>query len=286
MNYLDSFARDMGTESDNRWPLKSLLNNNRFVEILRNYGYTTVAFDASMFEAAFYDSADHFITTAEVRINLFQNALLNSTIIRAFSNADFGQRANQYALHRQKILNAFEHIERIGQSKGRYYVHGHILSPHQPFVFDSSGNPRDPDDYYTIWKPMEDGWDPDVYKRQYAAQLHYINSKLRQLITNIIKESQYPPIIILQGDHGPCAHLLNTKGIEENNFKERMSILNAYYFPDKDYSKLYESISPVNSYRLILSQYFDRPQDLLPDRSYFSTWDKPYQFHEVTKELD
>jgi len=31
------------------------------------------------------------------------------------------------------------------------------------------------------------------------------------------------------------------------NYKERLSILNTYYFPDKDYDTLYPSITPANS---------------------------------------
>jgi hypothetical protein len=64
---------------------------------------------------------------------------------------------------------------------------------------------------------------------------------------------------------------------------ERMSILNAYYLPDaKGDSPLYQSISPVNSLRVILNTYFDAGLILLPDRSYYSTWPDPFKFVDVT----
>ena len=35
-----------------------------------------------------------------------------------------------------------------------------------------------------------------------------------------------------------------------------MSILNAYYFPGGRYEGLYEAISPVNSFRVVLNTFF------------------------------
>ncbi|MGQ9684246.1 MAG: hypothetical protein ACUVX9_17080 [Anaerolineae bacterium] len=60
-----------------------------------------------------------------------------------------------------------------------------------------------------------------------------------------------------------------------------MSILNAYHLPGGVDAALYDTISPVNSFRLILSSYFAADYALLEDRSYFSLWDRPYDFIEV-----
>jgi hypothetical protein len=64
-----------------------------------------------------------------------------------------------------------------------------------------------------------------------------------------------------------------------------MSILNAYYFPGIHSNSLYASITPVNSFRLLLSEYFGMNLPLLPDQSYFSTESKPYNFINVTAKL-
>ena len=47
-----------------------------------------------------------------------------------------------------------------------------------------------------------------------------------------------------------------------------MAILNAYYVDPEMQEKLYGSITPVNSFRLILNQYFDTSYLLLDDISY------------------
>ena len=65
----------------------------------------------------------------------------------------------------------------------------------------------------------------------------------------------------------------------------QMSILNAYYFPDQDYSKLNENITPVNTFRVILDQYFGTDIGLVEDRNYFSLMGKPYDFVDVTGQV-
>ena len=76
---------------------------------------------------------------------------------------------------------------------------------------------------------------------------------------------------------------LDMYDISNTDLKERMGILNAYYFPDRRYEALYQRISPVNSFRVVLSKYFGAGLDLLPDKSFYSTWPEPYRFYEVTR---
>ncbi len=63
-----------------------------------------------------------------------------------------------------------------------------------------------------------------------------------------------------------------------------MKILNAYFLPGGDQRSLYPSISPVNSFRVIFNTYFEADYPLLADRSYFSTYQDPYNFTVVPDE--
>jgi hypothetical protein len=71
----------------------------------------------------------------------------------------------------------------------------------------------------------------------------------------------------------------------ENMLRERMTILNAYYLPSDGNNLLYDSITPVNTFRLIFDFYFDTNNGLLDDRCYFSTYGRPYDFIDVTDSL-
>ena len=107
----------------------------------------------------------------------------------------------------------------------------------------------------------------------------------KQLITKIIHESKRPAIIILQGDHGTASELRNHQGFENNDFKERFSILNAYYFPDKDYSMIYPEISPVNSFKVVMNKYFDKNFKLEEDKAFYGNWDRPFDLVDVTEQV-
>ncbi len=48
----------------------------------------------------------------------------------------------------------------------------------------------------------------------------------------------------------------------------RTAILNAIYFSDGDYEMLYPTMSPVNTFRIILNKWFGTQYPLLADHSY------------------
>jgi hypothetical protein len=54
------------------------------------------------------------------------------------------------------------------------------------------------------------------------------------------------------------------------NNKDHYKNLSAYYFYDKNYASLSDSISPVNSFRVVLNTYFKKDITLLkniPDKN-------------------
>jgi hypothetical protein len=92
---------------------------------------------------------------------------------------------------------------------------------------------------------------------------------------------------VIQGDHG-AAYTRSTAAFshivpDDEYLKEQMSILNAYYLPGIDSSGLYDSITPVNSFRIIFNAYFDAKLPLLEDSSYYSSQVYPFDFANVTR---
>lgn len=129
------------------------------------------------------------------------------------------------------------------------------------------------------------GFTREDYIKYYRGQATFVSKKVKSVIENILKNSEQPPIIILSSDHGPGS-MLDWESLENTNLKERFAILNAYYFPDKDYGILYESITPVNTFRIIFNKYFGASLELLPDANFFSTYSRPYKFFNVTNTVE
>jgi hypothetical protein len=102
-----------------------------------------------------------------------------------------------------------------------------------------------------------------------------------RVVESLLANSDTPPIIILQADHGPEGrhpHVSYTQ--------ERMSILNSLFLPGLEDLPLQESLSPVNTFRLIFSEYFGAELPLLPDRALYSEYRKPYDFRDVTDQIE
>ncbi len=89
----------------------------------------------------------------------------------------------------------------------------------------------------------------------------------------------------MQGDEGPFARTdIDWSDREAEYLQVRFGILNAMYLPDADPGTVHDSITSVNTFRLVLSHYFGADLPLLPDRSF--TWpdnDHTYDFRDVTE---
>ncbi|HEY4798667.1 MAG TPA: sulfatase-like hydrolase/transferase, partial [Bacteroidia bacterium] len=136
--------------------------------------------------------------------------------------------------------------------KGPKYVFLHIVSPHPPYMCDENGNFKSSPRVSNVW------WEP---KKDYLIQLKFINKETIKFINEIFKQSKKEPVIIVQSDHGPF--------IQSKNFKEiydaRSMILNSYYIPYSGKEKLYPTITPVNSFRLVFNGIFKDSLPLLKD---------------------
>ena len=194
-----------------------------------------------------------------------------------------------YTQSRARTLYLLEKLPQIASSGEPTFTFAHILSPHPPFVFGENGEDVGAHDkqYYLTDGEFFRTWygDRNVYVDGYRKQAAYLTAQVERMIDRLLAISSEPPVIILQSDHGSGLGL-STESADETDMHERMSILNAYYLPDgKGDLPLYQSISPVNSFRVVLNTYFDAGLELLPDRSYYSTWGDPFKFIDVTDKV-
>ncbi len=128
---------------------------------------------------------------------------------------------------------------------------------------------------------------PEWYDEYYGSQVTYLNTLLLDVVRRILAQSSCPPIIVIQGDHGPGS-IRNWDAPARDELLERLAIFDAVYLPQsgvrlRPSAELYDSISPVNTFRIILSRYFDTTMALLPDRSYFSSGSRPYRLCDVAR---
>jgi hypothetical protein len=68
--------------------------------------------------------------------------------------------------------------------------------------------------------------------------------------------------------------------------RERLSILAALRFPDGEAPPMQRAMTPVNLYRAVLNRALGAALPTIEDRSYHSTWERPFEFIDVTALLN
>jgi len=281
MQYLDSLSSVMG-DSSLWWPIMDAIQHSQVRKILQEWGYKTVFF-ASGWDFTDIRDGDYYEAPYPIMLRNFENPFLNFTNLSIFRGIDrFGIAWPSYDTHRLIILNAFQKLPEVATLPGPKFVFAHIVAPHPPFVFDRNGNPINPANPYSLSVTQSDMTVPK-YRAAFLDQLLYINQEILSTVDGVLANSKTPPIIIIQGDHGPGI-FNDHKSIENTCLYESFSILNAYYLPGIGLDSIPMDISPVNSFRFIFNQYLKADLEMLPNRQFYSTDANLYQFTDVTNQ--
>ncbi len=129
------------------------------------------------------------------------------------------------------------------------FIYAHFVLPHEIFYFDSTGK-RLPELYTARTR---------LNKKDYVNQVAYTNKFIiTPLVDSILKNNSRPAIIIFQGDHGYRNYPAEKMQLEFENF-------NAQYFPGKNYDLFEKSTTSVNTFRIVLSTFFNQQLPLLKD---------------------
>lgn len=281
-NYIENLI-ETDTLSTNKDPLKELLSHSELRRVLEDHGYTTVNITAG-YEIPNISDADISISHDRSFVNNLEELILTtsaSLVLEENLMILYSQSCEQ---KRETMLEIFEYLKKVPALPGPKFVFVHILSPHPDFAFDAEGNAAKDG-----LCPLQDGnhfrgSDAD-YKDGYSQQIAYTTLQLQESIDYILRESSRPPVIIVQGDHGP-GMFLDWESSERTCLLERTSILNAYYLPFAGEDILYETITPVNSFRVVLNEIFDQEMPLLDDKIFFSLWERPYQLNDITDKIE
>jgi len=273
MLYLQDLDEAFNAESTSRRILWDSLKHSAVRYNFESLGYTTINY-ANGYAWLELNDADQFLAPTALSAGLteFEGLFLRTTLARYIQDwgwVDPDEVMGQNFRDRfNLVFNTVDDLARMPQPTFAYI---HLISPHPPFVFDADGNPTAPADFWNEKRL----YPAPLYAKGLVNQIKYLNKQLLAAVDIILAESKTPPIIILQGDHGPW---LQPK-------EEHMWIMNAYYVPGQK-EKLYPTISPVNTFRLVFNAYFGGKYDMLPDISYFSPVPKLYEFSVVPNKCE
>jgi len=271
MEYVNFLTKECGKNSKSRYIPYKMIENNAVSHFFKLNGYKVVVLASNWVGTRRFKDADLLMARNTVFEQEFTDVLIKSTLLRTVVN--IGGVAS-----REGVQYMFSELPEIqGMIEGPRFVFAHVICPHPPYLFDRNGNPVKDSGEATTWGDRKD---------DYLNQLIYVNKRIKQFVSEILAKSKRPPVIILQADHG-TAFVLGTawdKWIKPSaeGVRERTGILNAYYLPALGEGTPYETITPVNSFRLVFDRYFKTSYGQLDNRVYWSSYDHPYVFIDVT----
>jgi hypothetical protein len=249
------------------------LHANRVMKLFKSHGYRIVHFASGWF----------------TDVDPYADKIMNSSGLDEFNlllwrSLPFGSllRPNAANANKSRILSTLAQLGMGAHGDGPTFTFAHLICPHPPFLFDRRGATPPVQSFGARPSGARD-WFP---KDRYVDQLSYLSDRVEVMVNQILKNSKRPPIIIIQSDHGPAcdgtsAHPSRTM------VRERMGILYALYAPGDFRAKLYPTITPVNTFRILANALFGSTLKLFPDRRFYSgPMDAmPYKFIDVTADF-
>jgi len=235
-------------------------------QTLHELGYQVIAFKTGFSMIDFSDADIYYYPPNQLDeasllfpgINSFEGMLVETSLLTPFqAQIDaYSLKAthNKWTDHFNLRQYSFEKLKDVPALAGPKFVFAHLMATHPPFVMDAQGN-------FHIY-PAE--LEADI-RDGYINSIEFANARLEALIEQILARPGPQPVIIIQGDHG-----FGDSGAG-------VQILNAYYLPDGGAARLYPTITPVNTFRVVFDQYFGATLGLLPDASY-ELGDQLYDF--------
>jgi hypothetical protein len=287
MDYIESFAPQL-EDSSLLWLMSPWLDHNLVRTSLEKIGYSSVSI-SSDWSITDNPTTDYYFKSHPIILSEFDRYILGVTPLHTFLPVmqKFASTPT-FEAHRHSQLNNFQALVESTDIPGPKFVFAHIILPHPPFVFSSTGAPLNPGYSYTLNDADASSfpYSEEEYRDQYVGQTQFLNNQLEQVIESILQRSKHPPIIILQADHGPRM-LTDAFSAENTCLAEDFSTFSAQYLPGVEAGTIPEDITSVNLFRIILNKYFDASLPLLKNVQYFPRQELGnYRFENVSYMVD
>ena len=275
MQYLSELTSVMGDALDRR-PVNRLITNAGVVKLLKRYGYEIVVVGPLSTITAQNVDIDRCLCSLPDGPTELEYSLLSITPARG----GYLDRAG-IAAHGRQVRRAFDQIETVSSARPMFVI-SHIVSPHPPFALAGDGSIRATADRFTYHDG--DGYPGSraEYVAGYSAQAVYVLDRTVRLVKNLIDRTPHS-VIVIHGDHGPGLGLVNTDVFRTDSW-ERLAIFSAYYSGGRSLD-VPEDMSPVNALRWAVNAGLGGSLELLPNRSYLSSYSQPYRWIEVPPAL-
>lgn len=250
MDYLWNVIEDKGSGDIYLYDLNNAIRNSRVRIELESLGYQTVAFSTGFPWSELDEEADIYLALDENFLTApylypFEYMFIETTMVKAMIDiGPLGFLKNSFIKfvdHYDRVNYVLDTLPDLVSLPGPKFVFAHIVTPHPPYIFLPDGSITSED---------------DNLMNGYINNIRFINPEIKSVVAQIIKDSENPPIIVIQSDHG-MSYISDLLGVYFN--------FSAFYFPGQDNEVLYPTVSAVNTFRFIFNLYFGADYSILED---------------------
>ena len=266
--YINYLTEEVGEENTDRHHTYDMIHYNKVMNYLSSKGYVTINLDSGWEVTRNIKSANlnlcgnNEFLNSEFTPLFFKSTLLQPLVVKLYATGDL-----------ERLLCIFEKLSNVHtRFEQPVFVFAHITIPHAPYYFNSNG------DFNEFANELNVSLDEE--KILYVEQLKFINNVIKDFIKNVKTTSELQPIIIIQSDTGSNVGI-DWSNISEDRMVDRLDIINYYYIPYETNEPINDEISPVNSFRFLLKNFYGEDIEYLDDKYFFSTYEKPYKFTEL-----
>jgi hypothetical protein len=285
MTYLDDLAARMGPDSNDAAPTNAMLQDHAVGRFLQGHGYRYVHIGSWFAPTKTNSIADE---NPVLSTQTDFGTLLDDTTLGPTVDELLGVKAppTHHLLHRAAALFDWNELDRVAGEPGPKFLFGHVLLPHEPYVFKANGE----------YSELSEA-DSKFSAAGEAAQLAYTNEHIRELVGKLLAVPEAErPIIIVSADEGPYPdrYSRDQNGFDwstatDEELATKYGVLLGMYLPGTapdDAPAPYQDMSLINVFPIVLDRYFGEDLPLFEDRSYTSrSWSRPYDLADITQRL-
>jgi len=290
MRYLYRLTEEVGSGSkDLKRTFPMLTGRHRVLGIFEKMGYRYVHMGSWWQPTMHHDRANEnynitSLFTSSEAITAYSKQTIQPLISRMLQrllNIDTPDRVSEQC---RRVPFQFDALTNLAEDPRPTFVFAHFLVPHKPYVFDENGRCMSKAEARQR-----------TTSENYIGQMKYVNQKIRELV-GVLLAQKNKPIIIIQADEGPFPeryygnranrYSFDWRQASTKELQKKYRILNAMYLPGIANEKLYTSISPVNTFRLVFKEFMNADLPLLEDRSYASIdYYHFFDFFDITEKV-
>ncbi len=215
----------------------------------------------------------------------FSTVLAQTTLLRAFNEPEAAPTdPYDWSVLIKHTRYELDRLDEIPSMPGPKFVFAHLLLPHDPYLFNPDGSATTREQVASQGQVVS-----------YRNQLRFANDRMLEIVDRIV-DSSSNAVIMIQADEGPFPARYRAArewGFEwrdatDAELEEKFGILFAMRVPgaDVDAAGFHDSITPVNTFRVIFNARFGTDLPMLPDRIWaHEDLDHFYDFFEITDRL-